>query len=56
MEVGAAQKLAEFDLDAPSVKALMAKRYGKNVPLEDSVVSPVAIFRSPNLESVVESE
>ncbi len=56
VEVGAAQKLAEFDLDAPSVKALMAKRYGKNVPLEDSVVSPVAIFRSPNLESVVESE
>lgn len=56
VEVGAAQKLAEFDLDAPSVKALMAKRYGKNAPLEDSVVSPVAIYRSPNLESVVESE
>lgn len=55
VEVGAVQKLSEFDLEAPSVKALMAKRYGKNVPLEDSVVSPVSIYRSPNLETVVES-
>lgn len=56
LEVGAVQKLAEFDLEAPSVKTLMAKRYGKKVPLEDSVVSPVAIYQSPNLETVVESE
>lgn len=56
VEVGVVQKLREFDLDAPSVKTLMEQRYGKNVPLEDSVVSPVSIYRSPNLESVVEVE
>lgn len=55
VEVGAVQKLAEFDLKSPSVKALMAKRYGTNIPLEDSVVSPVSIYRSPNLETVVDA-
>jgi hypothetical protein len=52
VEVGAVQKLSDFDLSSPAVKVLMEKRYGRNPPLQDSVVSPVAIFQSPNLETV----
>jgi len=55
VDVGVVQKLSDFDLSSPAVRNLLEKRYGRNPPLQDSVVSPVAIFRSPDLEAVFEA-
>ncbi|MEK7394284.1 MAG: YiiX family permuted papain-like enzyme [Fibrobacterota bacterium] len=55
VEIAPVQRLHEFDLTSPAVKILLEKRYGKNVPLQDSVVSPVAIYESPLLETVFEN-
>ena len=40
IEIGALQKLREFDLTDPAVKAKMRERYGKKVPLDEPVISP----------------
>lgn len=53
MEIGVRQKLREFDLTDPAVKAKMRERYGTNVPLDEPVISPAAQFESPLLETVV---
>ena len=38
MRVGEQQKLKEFDLSSPQVQAKLKERYGKNIPLEETVV------------------
>jgi uncharacterized protein YycO len=52
IEIGARQKLREFDLSDPSVKAKMRERYGTRVPLDEPVISPGAQFASGLLETV----
>ena len=52
VQIGALQKLKEFKLDAPEVQPMLKQRYGNNVPLEEPVISPVAMFESPLLEVV----
>lgn len=52
IEVGALQKLREFDLADPAVKAKMRERYGGNVPFDERVVSPAAMYESPLLETL----
>jgi uncharacterized protein YycO len=52
IEVGARQKLREFDLTDPAVKAKMRERYGSRVPLDEPVISPGAQFASRLLETV----
>ncbi|EAB8791710.1 hypothetical protein YG57_26890, partial [Salmonella enterica subsp. enterica] len=54
-EVGQLQTLREFDLSSPEVQAKMKERYGKAVPLNETVISPVAVFDSPLLTTVYES-
>ncbi|AMW78298.1 hypothetical protein AMD27_04960 [Acinetobacter sp. TGL-Y2] len=46
------QKLQHFDLSAPQVKKLMKQRYGNQVPLNETVIAPEAIFRSKLLKVV----
>jgi hypothetical protein len=53
IEIGELQKLREFDLSDPAVKAKMRERYGAHVPLEERVISPAAMFDSHLLETVV---
>ena len=53
IEIGTRQKLREFDLSDPAVKAKMRERYGTRVPLDEPVISPGAQFDSPLLEPVV---
>jgi hypothetical protein len=53
IELGARQKLREFDLSDPAVRAKMRERYGTRVPLDEPVISPAAQFESPLLETVV---
>ncbi len=52
VEIGKRQKLREFDLTDPVVKAKMRERYGKDVPMDEPVISPGAQFDSGLLQSV----
>jgi uncharacterized protein YycO len=52
IEVGARQKLREFDLTDAAVQAKMRERYGSRVPLDEPVISPGAQFASKLLETV----
>lgn len=49
VRLGTLQKLREFDLADPLVKAKMRERYGSRVPLDEPVISPGAQFQSPLL-------
>jgi hypothetical protein len=50
--IGSLQRLREFDLSDPVVRAKMKERYGKNVPLESPVISPAAMFDAKELKNV----
>lgn len=52
VELGARQKLREFDLTDKAVRAKMRERYGSSVPLAESVISPAAMFSASGLETV----
>ena len=51
-EVGKLEKLSDFDLTNAAVKAKMKERYGTKIPLNETVISPAAIFDSENLITV----
>jgi hypothetical protein len=55
IELGRQQTIADFDLSHPTVQAKVRERYGDDVPLEELVVSPVAIFAAPDLITVYEN-
>lgn len=52
VRLGGLQKLREFDLSDPVVKAKMRERYGNRVPLDEPVISPGEQFASPLLSTV----
>lgn len=54
IEVGELKKFGSFDLSSPEVKAIMKQRYGSNIPLDETVISPESIFNSELLKTVVE--
>lgn len=54
IELGTLQRIRDFDLSHPEVKAIMKERYGDNIPFEEIVISPEQIFKSNLLETVVE--
>lgn len=54
IRVGELQKLQDFDLSAPVVKASMRERYGDNIPIDETVIAPVQIFSSGLLKTVSE--
>lgn len=54
IELGKLQRIRDFDLSHPEVKAIMKERYGDNIPFEELVISPEQIFKSNWLETVVE--
>lgn len=51
--LGTLQKLRDFDLRHPTVQAKLKERYGDKLPLHETVISPVSIFNSPELVTVV---
>ncbi len=53
IEVGALQKLKDFDLSHPHVKNLMKKRYGSRIPYDEPVISPKSMFAAESLETVM---
>jgi len=54
IEVGKLEKLKDFDLSSDVVKNTMKQRYGNNIPLHETVVSPMAVFESDLLETIIE--
>lgn len=52
IEVGKLEKLKDFDLSSPEVKAKLKERYGNSIPLNETVISPASIFNSPLLITV----
>jgi hypothetical protein len=52
LQLGATQQLRDFRLDDPVVAKKMRERYGRNVPLDETVIAPVAVFDSPLLVQV----
>jgi hypothetical protein len=54
IHLGELQQIRDFNLDDPSVRAKLQERYGDHIPLEEPVISPVAMFRSPLLVTVAE--
>jgi uncharacterized protein YycO len=49
IEIGTLQELKEFDLTSDVVKNKMRERYGTNIPYNEKVISPAAIFKSDRL-------
>lgn len=44
IEVGNLKKLEDFDLTSDIVKRILKERYGSNIPLQETVISPADIF------------
>jgi hypothetical protein len=54
IDIGTLQHLRDFNLTDPAVRAKMHERYGDTVPLNEPVISPVAMSRSNLLVTVAE--
>lgn len=54
LEVGHLQKLGDFDLSNPTVQQKLKERYGENLPKDEMVISPQAIFKSDLLTTVTQ--
>jgi uncharacterized protein YycO len=52
IEIGKLEKLSDFDLTSEVVKKKMQERFGNNIPTEEIVISPSAIFNSELLMTV----
>jgi len=52
IELAPLSKLKQFDLSSSEVKQLMQQRYGQNIPLNETVIAPQAIFASTALIEV----
>ncbi|WP_139923884.1 YiiX family permuted papain-like enzyme [Hymenobacter sp. DG01] len=51
-EIGKLQTLREFDLSHPAVQAKLQERYGKHIPLDEKVISPVRMLETKELVTV----
>jgi hypothetical protein len=52
IEIGKLQHLKEMDLTSDAVKEKLKERYGNNIPMNETVISPQAIFESDLLTTV----
>lgn len=52
IHIGELQRIADFDLSDPVVKATLRERYGDHVPMDEPAISPAAMFHSPLLRTV----
>jgi len=53
IEIGKLEKLSDFDLTSETVKTKMKERYGDKIPMNETVISPAAIFDSELLETII---
>lgn len=52
LEIGKLEKLRDFDLTNHVVKQKMKERYGDEIPMDEVVISPKAVFESELLEII----
>lgn len=52
IEIGQLEKLSDFNLSHKLVQQKMKERYGENIPLNEKVISPAAMFNSNKLETI----
>ncbi|MBM3186878.1 MAG: peptidoglycan peptidase, partial [Bacteroidetes bacterium] len=52
IELALPKALKEFNIDAPIVRKTMVKRYGKNIPYDEKMISPGQLFESKLLYRV----
>lgn len=52
IKVGDQKKMSDFDLSNPVVRAKIQQRFGENIPLDETVVSPADIFKTPMLKTI----
>lgn len=55
LEVGQLQKLRDMDLSSELVQKILKERYGNNIPLDETVITPASIFESDLLFKVFEN-
>jgi len=55
IEIGTLENLSDFDLSSDYVQSIMTERYGNNIPLDEKVISPAAMFNSSLLVTVEEN-
>jgi Orthopoxvirus protein of unknown function (DUF830). len=55
IEIGELEELSDFDLSHKIVQEKMKERYGENIPLNEIVISPKAIFESKLLTTIKEN-
>jgi uncharacterized protein YycO len=53
IEIGKLEKLKDFDISNSQVKKKLKERYGNKIPLNETVISPAAIFNSNLLYTVI---
>lgn len=51
VKLGKLQRLRDFNLGSPAVKEQMVERYHGQLPLDEPVISPEALYEAPELES-----
>jgi hypothetical protein len=52
LEIGKLERLRDFDLSSPTVRQLMSERYGNDIPMDEQVIAPKAVFESDLLVTV----
>lgn len=52
LEICPLKKYKDYDLSNPYVKLILSQKFGKDIPLEETVISPKDILQSPHLETV----
>ncbi|EKR74280.1 hypothetical protein LEP1GSC074_0112 [Leptospira noguchii str. Hook] len=51
--LGELKTLKDFNLSSMQVQSLMKKRYGNKIPYSEPVISPVDMFESAELETIL---
>ena len=54
IEIGSLEQLSDFDLSNDMVKTTIKERYGDNIPMDEKVISPSAMFNSDKLITIEE--
>jgi hypothetical protein len=54
IDIGKLQQIRDFNLADPVVAAALKQRYGATIPLDETVIAPVAMYVSPLLVTVAE--
>ena len=52
LELCSLKKFKDYDLSNPYVKLILSQKFGKDIPLEETAISPKDILQSPLLETV----